>query len=220
MATQAAELRAERKRREVQQELADAAFDVFVERGYHATRVADITAHLGVGQSTFYKHFESKRAVVEHVLEQRLSAAMEAISSENAAGEADTLEDYLAQVERITAALFESLADDPRALRIMLFEAMSVDRELEDRWNTVLDLIRAVVAAYYRNGIDKAYFRGDVDVDASSDAVVGLLLGGLLRVLRDPADRDGYLRYVDAARDMVVSAAITPGVAVDRTGRR
>lgn len=207
MASDAVLQRAERKRLEVKQELVDAAFDVFAERGYHATRVADITAHLGVGQSTFYKHFDSKRAVVDEMLRQRLSDVMGVLGAENAATAADSLADYLDQVQRITVALFQTLARDPRALKVMMFEISTVDTELQERWQGVLDVAKLVVADYYGNGITKGYFRADLDVDASSDAVVGLLLGGLLRVLRAPDDEDGYRRYVDAALGMVVADA-------------
>lgn len=207
MPSEAVLQRAERKRLGVKQELADAAFDVFAERGYHATRVADITAHLGVGQSTFYKHFDNKRDVIDHVLGERLAAVMQVLAEENAAGAADTLEDYVTQVHRITVALFETLARDPRALKVMLFEVSTVDHELEQRWQDVLDIGKTIVIEYYANGIAKGYFRQDIDVDASSDAVLGILLGGLLRILRQPDDQAGYLRFVDAALDMIVKAA-------------
>ncbi|KAA1420287.1 TetR/AcrR family transcriptional regulator [Nocardioides humilatus] len=200
--------RAERKRAEDKQELAEAAFEVFAERGYHATRIADITAQLGVGQSTFYKHFESKRAVVDHVLDQRLSAVMAAIGAENAPGAADTLDDYLAQVHRITVTVFRELATDQRALRVMVLEAVTVDPELEERWNGILEFARQIVVGYYANGIEKGYFSSEIDVDASSEACVGLLLGGLLRLLRAPDDEAGYVRYVDAALAMVVGGAV------------
>lgn len=214
MSSEAVALRAERKRREVQTELVNAALDVFIERGYHATRIADITAHLGVGQSTFYKHFDGKKDVVTHVLNELVTEAMLAVADENAADAAETLDDYLEQAHRITVRLFDTLVRDPRALRILLLEAISVDRDLERQWGLVLRAMKSVVAKYYRNGMAKGYFREDIDVDASSDAVLGLLLGGLWRLLGAPADRAGYLRYVDVALGMIVSAAAAaPGSA-------
>lgn len=207
MAKQTARDRAERKRVEAKRELVDGALEVFAERGYHATRVADITTYLGVGQSTFYKHFNNKRDVVQHVLDQQLANALDAVAEENSAAAAKSLDEYVAQARRIAVGLFSALIDDPRALKVLIFEAASVDPELTHRWNGILDSARAVIAEYYRHGAAKGYFREDIDVAAHSDAVVGLLLGGLLRALRDPADHAAHHRYTDAVLAMIIGGA-------------
>ncbi|MEU0603667.1 helix-turn-helix domain-containing protein [Streptomyces sp. NPDC006393] len=46
------------------QRLADAALDLFAERGYDNTTVLDIAQRAGLAKSTFFRHFENKRAVL------------------------------------------------------------------------------------------------------------------------------------------------------------
>ncbi|GAA4191582.1 TetR/AcrR family transcriptional regulator [Gryllotalpicola kribbensis] len=44
--------------------LAQAALELFVERGYESTTVADIAARAGVTERTFFRHFADKREVL------------------------------------------------------------------------------------------------------------------------------------------------------------
>jgi AcrR family transcriptional regulator len=54
--------------------LAEAAFGLFVERGYEQTTVDDITERAGLGRTTFFRHYRSKEDVVfpdhDRLLEQ------------------------------------------------------------------------------------------------------------------------------------------------------
>jgi AcrR family transcriptional regulator len=54
--------------------LAEAAFALFVERGYEQTTVDDITERAGLGRTTFFRHYRSKEDVVfpdhDRLLEQ------------------------------------------------------------------------------------------------------------------------------------------------------
>ena len=62
--------RAERKKQELRREIIDAAFDCFAERGYHATGIADVATRLGIGHGTFYRYFQNKRDIVDHVVDE------------------------------------------------------------------------------------------------------------------------------------------------------
>jgi AcrR family transcriptional regulator len=54
--------------------LAEAAFGLFVERGYEQTTIDDITERAGVGRTTFFRYYRSKEDVIfpdhERLLEQ------------------------------------------------------------------------------------------------------------------------------------------------------
>src|SRR5689334_6235899 len=54
--------------RERREQLIRAAAQLFAERGYHPTSVADIVEHLGVGKGVFYWYFSSKEELLTELL--------------------------------------------------------------------------------------------------------------------------------------------------------
>jgi AcrR family transcriptional regulator len=62
------------------QRLADAALELFAERGYENTTVLDIAQRAGLAKSTFFRHFQDKREVLfgEDVLTGHLVTAIAA----------------------------------------------------------------------------------------------------------------------------------------------
>ncbi|MEQ9519488.1 MAG: TetR/AcrR family transcriptional regulator [Parvibaculum sp.] len=92
-----------------------AARDLFVERGYHATRPQDISKLAGVGHGTFYLHFADK-------LECFLAFAAEA------SGELDVLMQHHAEnvsglesgIKEVLYAVFEYSDDNPGVLAAVL----------------------------------------------------------------------------------------------------
>ncbi len=49
-------------------ELLEAALDLFVEKGFAATRLEDVAAHAGVSKGTLYLYFDSKAALLKAVV--------------------------------------------------------------------------------------------------------------------------------------------------------
>jgi AcrR family transcriptional regulator len=57
-------------------ELTAAALDLFVERGYAATRLEDVAARAGVSKGTLYLYFENKEALFQAVVREGLLPAL------------------------------------------------------------------------------------------------------------------------------------------------
>lgn len=186
-ATDAAGLsRAERRKAETRREIIGAAFDCFAEKGYHATGIADIAARLGMGHGTFYRYFDNKRDIVEHVITDVIDRIVETLSAENAPEAVHTLEEYREQTERIGAALARIFGEDPRMPRMLLLEAPGIDKEMGARVLGFFELATSLTASYLAHGVELDYLPRDLDVDNTARAINGMILGSVLASLHDP----------------------------------
>ena len=186
---------AERRREALREQIVEAAFEVFSERGYHDAGIADIARRLGIGHGTFYRYFENKRDILDHVIAATVARALDALVAENAPEAATTLPEYRAQVERIVAALDALLRDDPRVMRLLLLQAPGVDGALEARLLDVLGAAAQVTAGYLENGRERGFLRADLDPAATAEALVALIVGGALFALRHGDDAAPAERY-------------------------
>lgn len=86
--------------------LRDVALACFVERGFAATSIADITAAAGVAKGTFYVHYDGKEALLdEHLSEFNASFARELVHAVGEAGRG-SLESIVTEVARRFVAHF------------------------------------------------------------------------------------------------------------------
>ena len=116
--------RAGRPKASSRETLAEAACELFLERGYDATSVADITQRAGVSRSSFFNYFSSKSDVLWSGLDDRIARAVEDLVTvpEDRDG---------VVVRRILSALVEDFAPDSLALAMTNSSAMGLDDELE-----------------------------------------------------------------------------------------
>ncbi|MDQ6522351.1 TetR/AcrR family transcriptional regulator [Nocardioides sp. LHD-245] len=178
--------RLERRKAETRREIIEAAFTCFAEQGYHATGIADIAARLGIGHGTFYRYFENKRDIVEHVIDDLIGRIVDALGADNAPEAVTTLEGYRAQTERIGAALARIFSDDPRVPQLLL-SAAGIDDAMRERMLDLFATTTPLTAAYLEHGVRLGYLRAELDVEPTAQAINGMILGSVLVGLRDPA---------------------------------
>lgn len=180
--------RAERKRLELRKDIVDAAFDCFAERGYHATGIADIAAHLGIGHGTFYRYFENKRDIVDHVITDIVERVVAALAAENAPDAVDTIEDYREQVARIGESLWAVFGSDPRVARFLLLEAAGIDANMRERVLGFYEFTAELTAGYLEHGVREGYLHPDLDVASTARAINGMIIAAILAALHDPGE--------------------------------
>lgn len=178
--------RTERRKRELRRDIIDAAFACFAEQGYHATGIADIAARLGIGHGTFYRYFENKRDIVEHVISDLITRITSALTEENAPEAVDTLADYRKQSARIGEALARIFMEDPRIPRMLLFEAPGIDKAMSDRILGLFDMATGLTAGYLKHGVELGYLRQDLDVANTARAINGMILSSALTIVQNP----------------------------------
>jgi len=139
--------RSGRPRASSREVLAEAACELFLERGYESTSIADITTRAGVSRSSFFNYFASKGDVLWSGLDARIADAEETLRG--SAGRADEA------VRHALAGLVDGLAPDALALAVANAAAMGIEDELE-RETAVrrARLGRMIAERFRRDGVE------------------------------------------------------------------
>ncbi|EOQ62705.1 hypothetical protein F935_01794 [Acinetobacter calcoaceticus ANC 3811] len=203
--------RAERQRLQLQAEIIEAAFLEFSERGYHQTAISDIAKRLGIGHGTFYRHFENKRDILDNVISDTMLKITALLADENAPNAVSTLDDYIAQCERISSKFQEFALDNPNTLRLILLEATSIDKEMNAQISNLLQVGGLFTANYLQNGIDRGYLKSDLDTQMTGHAVVGMIIAGALQFLLANQDSKFLKQYSKAAIELMMSGVASKG---------
>lgn len=156
-----------RPRASSRETLAEAACELFLEQGYDATSVADITRRAGVSRSSFFNYFSSKSDVLWSGLDARIEQALDSLALLGA--DADAI-----AVRNILQHLLHDFAPDPLALALRNSAAMGLEDELvRDTGLRTARLAEGVSRAARRSGI--APIPADVLGAASATAVLSAL---------------------------------------------
>lgn len=178
--------RAERKKAELRREIIDAAFECFAEQGYHATGIADIATRIGIGHGTFYRYFENKRDIVEHVISDLLERILAALTDENAPTAVHSLEEYRVQSARIGERLAQIITADTRIPRMLFVDAPGIDKAMAERILGFYEMATAVTSEYLEHGVKLGYLHSDLDVTNTARAINGMIVGSAIAVVRNP----------------------------------
>src|SRR5262245_49615125 len=127
--------RRQRRVERTREQLLDAGMALFVERGFHAVVLSDVSAHADLGAGTLYLHFRDKREIYEALARRHLGRMRERWAA-RASEESDPREQVLLMVE--VAILY--FAEHRDEARLFLLEGPAVEGWL------VEDVGRAIAA--------------------------------------------------------------------------
>jgi AcrR family transcriptional regulator len=99
----------EEKKQATRAAIVDTALGLFRAKGFHATRIQDITDHLRISEATFFNYFPTKESVLEAVADEVIEGSI-AILGREASDLARPVSDRLAG---LAAEFAEQLDGDP-----------------------------------------------------------------------------------------------------------
>lgn len=158
------------------QRLLEAARSSFASRGFAATSVGDIEQAAGFTRrgGTFYRHFDSKEAALDAVVDDHASSVREV----KRLAELLPLGDRRADLRLIGRALLAELDAEEAIHRILDKEGDRVDAARHEMVEGVLHAGYRQVASLFRPWLPSG-------TDADVDALVVVLLGGLVNLRRN-----------------------------------
>ncbi|MBJ8339363.1 TetR/AcrR family transcriptional regulator [Antrihabitans sp. YC3-6] len=187
------------------QKLVDAAYTVFLDKGYHATSIADITAQAGLGFGTYYKAFGNKREILDPVIDFGVEKILGDILLDDVLPGAESLAVVEQQFRTIGLRIGDAFAARPRLAKFLALESNTIDDALTTRWYGLVDLAQSLVAGYLDRGVDAGVLRSNLDTTETAKAIVGIILMAVLQAARTeqhPIDADSY---IDAATALIMT---------------
>lgn len=138
--------------------LQQAAMELFLERGYEGTTVAEIAQRAELTQRTFFRYFADKREVLFFKAEEFEAAVVDGVRKEKAV---DPLERVVRTFEAVASGYFDSRAEAVRRRR----DVIQSSPELQEREGQKMGrIIEQASAVLIDEGIDARTARFAVEL--------------------------------------------------------
>src|SRR5579862_2919216 len=185
----------ERKKHEVREAIIRVGIELFAERGYEKTRVADVAAAVGISKSTFFEHFRWKEDLLFE--ESRNTARRLA---DVLAGRADG-ELTIDVLERTLSSL-RNAQTDPDILRLsrLTYQVLAAEPRRQGYEPVEFaERLRPSIIAAYSSDLSAA---GVTRADSGARILTGLTIGSLLEEMN--------LYRASVVRDLVPEDRLDP----------
>ena len=196
-------------------EVLDAALDLFIEKGFAATRVEDIAKRAGLSKGAVYLYFPSKEQILEGIVRRAIVPI-----ADHALG---FIKDYEGDPRLVISMIMKLVAkrlSEPRMVavpKLIMHEVTGFPELAEMYRREVLDKVLPVVEGLLRRGIDQGYLR-PVDPELTIRSIIGpVLLHLFMAEVFGIAPRDGL------AIDRLIENHITilfDGLSAPESGKR
>jgi AcrR family transcriptional regulator len=151
------EPRYQRRKEERPQEITEAAFLVFAEKGYATARVEEVAKRAGVSKGLLYLYFKTKeelfKAVIRSVVIRRVDALLVAVGETELSSEAfirGPLLDFMKRVPGSPIAV---------VIRLLISEGQRHPDLVDYYWDNVVSKGLAAIAHFVQRGVDRGEFR-------------------------------------------------------------
>jgi len=158
-------------------EVLDAALELFIERGFAATRVEDIAAQAGLSKGAVYLYFPSKEAILEGLVKRAvLPVANSALG---------VIQNYAGDPRPVIATALKLVAgrlSDPKLIaipRLLIREMINFPELAEMYRREVIDRVVPAIETLVRNGMRDGYFRA-LDPEMTLRSIVGPIIAHML----------------------------------------
>ncbi len=188
-----------------QEELLDAAYDLFCHQGIHRTTMEDVARRAGLSRITVYRRAGSKEALVEQVVLREFRRYFDQFQQD--------LRDAETVADRVVVGFVSSLRairGNPLIAGVLRAEGDVSTAAVLGAHGRTLALVRGFLAGQLRREQSAGTVATDLDVDVVAELMVRLSASFLLAP-SDVVDLDDENQLADLARRFL-APMLTPGV--------
>jgi AcrR family transcriptional regulator len=164
---------------EADRSILSAALDLFIQEGYQGMSIEHVAAQAGVGKATIYRRWPSKEALI--------TDAVGSFSEEVTAPDTGNVRDDMIGLVR-QISLLASSSPSGRCFARMASEMGAYPELAKVYKEKVIKHRRTIVAEVIRRGIDRGELRDELDVELTTDMLVGPILYRALIKKAAPAE--------------------------------
>jgi AcrR family transcriptional regulator len=183
-------------------EIIEAAIKVISEKGYHAARIEDIATELGIGHGTFYRYFENKMDIFNHVTKHIVQSITDVVVDEKP-DESNSLEEYREQLFRIGDGMFRVFIDNSHMSKILFYEVFGLGEEMEKRVHEIFDLFGRYTEMYLVNGVEKGFLRQDLHTQETALGLNAMIFEAARRLAQSQDPENEYKLWLESIVDLM-----------------
>ncbi len=191
-----------RQVRRRQQEILDAAAEIFRDKGYEATSTQDIAEAVGLLKGSLYYYIDSKEDLLFAIIDEAYKGALETVQVSTAAG-GNALEKIRALIDAHVAYFTSNQVK--MAVLFRDFRSLSEERQriIAGEGDFYLEEVRSLIRQGQREGV----VADDIDPRLTSIAITGMV--NSLSQWYDPAGPSSSEEISDAFARLVVGGLAT-----------
>ena len=181
---------------ERREQILQAALRAFSRGGYHGTHVEQVLEEAGIARGTFYLHFASKHDVFDALVDRTLEIFL-GVRAEEPDPEVHDAADAARTLRTTYGALLTTIHERRRLMRLLFDEAVGLEKGFRDKLEHHFAVWHRRVARTLELLKQRGIARDDLDVEVTSEMVLGMVERLARRYLFASASPD-IDRLVDA----------------------
>ena len=180
----------QRRKEDRPQEIADAAFETFAEKGYAATRIDDVAKRAGISKGLTYLYYKTKedlfKAVVKNVVVRRVDVLIGSVESSNLSSEdflRGPLLDFMKKVPGSPIAI---------VIRLLISEGPRHPDLVDYYYENVVARGLAAIREFVARGVERGEFRQEALAQQPHLVLAPMMLSIIWRLIftDKPLDTD------------------------------
>ncbi|MBT8103295.1 MAG: TetR/AcrR family transcriptional regulator [Gammaproteobacteria bacterium] len=197
-----AEPRYQRRKEQRPQEITDAAYEVFAEKGYASARVDEVARRAGVSKGLLYVYFRTKeelfKAVIRSVVIRRVDALLLAVE-----------ETDLSSEEFMRGPLLEFMRRVPGSpvaivIRLLIAEGQRHPDLVDYYWDNVVSKGLGAISRFVGRGVERGEFRDTAVTELPQLVLAPVMLSVVWRILFAKRELDTD-KLIETQIDMILA---------------
>lgn len=196
------EPRYRRRKEDRPDEIADAAFAVFAEKGYAGARVEEVARRAGVSKGLLYLYFRTKEELFKAVIMRVISPRVDVLDRQLAASDATAEELLRGPVQ----TFMQNLPNSPArvVLKLMVSEASRYPDLVEFYWENVASRGLVMIRRIIDRGVASGEFRATAVSDVPQLVIGPMVVAVIWKIIFADRELDSNA-MVEAHIDMLIA---------------